>query len=196
MTGAPHAGPNFWQTARVRLRAFTTEDAEVSFLWSLDSQRARDLEHVWPPASREQVEHWVARKARQSFENGDFDMVIENAAGTPVGAISTHRCDPRTGTFSYALDIAREHRRRGYAHDAVGLLLRFYFQECRYQKVTVSVHADNVASVALHEKLGFVLEGRLRRMVYTGGRFQDEVWFGQTAEEFAARHPPSQAGPG
>jgi len=189
MTGAPHAGLNFWQTPLVRLRAFTTEDAEVSFLWSLDSQRARDLEHVWPPASREQVEQWVARKARQAFQNGDFDMVIENATGTAVGAISSHRCDLRAGTFSYAIDIAHEHRRRGYACDAIRLLLRFYFNECRYQKVAVSVHADNVASMALHEKLGFVLEGRLRRMVYTGGRFQDEVWFGQTAEEFAARYP-------
>ena len=171
----------------MRLRPFCGDDIEVAWLWSMDSGRARDLEHVWPPASREQVAQWVAGKTRQSFENGDVDLVIETAAGVQVGAISTHRCDLRTGTFSYAIDIAHGHRRRGYATEAIRLLLGFYFNECRYQKVTVSLHAENLASVALHERLGFVLEGRLRRMVYTGGRFQDELWFGQTAEEFLAR---------
>ena len=43
-------------------------------------------------------------------------------------------------------------------------------------------------SIRLHEKLGFQLEGRLRRMIYTNGQFFDELLFGLTAEEFAARY--------
>jgi RimJ/RimL family protein N-acetyltransferase len=62
--------------------------------------------------------------------------------------------------------------------------LKFYFDELRYQKVTVSVHGDNLPSIHLHESLGFRLEGRLRRMVFTEGAHDDELWFGMTCEEY------------
>jgi RimJ/RimL family protein N-acetyltransferase len=47
--------------------------------------------------------------------------------------------------------------------------------------------------VRLHEKLGFQLEGRLRRVVYTRGQYYDELYYGMTAEEFAARFGQSAA---
>ena len=64
------------------------------------------------------------------------------------------------------------------------LVLKYYFEELRYQKVTVPVHADNAASIAFHENLGFQREGTLRRMIFTHGRHVDEHWYGMLAEEF------------
>jgi RimJ/RimL family protein N-acetyltransferase len=81
-------------------------------------------------------------------------------------------------------ETAREHRRRGYATEAALLVLKYYFEELRYQKCLVGVHSNNPASVALHEKLGFVREGTLRRMVYTGGRFYDTYHYGMLSEEW------------
>ena len=83
--------------------------------------------------------------------------------------------------------IRREHQRRGYASEAIALVLRYYFQELRYQKASVRAYSFNEPSIRLHERLGFQLEGRLRREVYTEGRYFDVLVFGMTAEEFAAR---------
>ncbi|HEX5943871.1 MAG TPA: GNAT family protein, partial [Anaerolineales bacterium] len=63
-------------------------------------------------------------------------------------------------------------------------VLRYYFRELRYQKVTIMIYSFNERSIRLHEKLGFKLEGRLRRMVYTNGTFYDELFFGMIIEEF------------
>jgi RimJ/RimL family protein N-acetyltransferase len=88
----------------------------------------------------------------------------------------------------YGLSIRPAHRRQGYAFEAIPLVLRYYFHERRYQKVNAEVYAFNDASVHLHEKLGFVLEGRLRRMIYTNGQFHDALFYGMTREEFDARN--------
>jgi hypothetical protein len=77
--------------------------------------------------------------------------------------------------------------RQGYASEAIQILLRQHFDEYRYQKVNTRVHGFNAASIALHEKLGFQHEGRIRRAVYTGGRYWDLLLFGLTVEEFRAR---------
>jgi ribosomal protein S18 acetylase RimI-like enzyme len=68
--------------------------------------------------------------------------------------------------------------------EAALLVLKYYFDELRYQKCLVAVHANNPASVALHEKLGFVREGTLRRMVYTGGQFHDLHRYGMLKEQW------------
>lgn len=50
------------------------------------------------------------------------------------------------------------HWRRGYASDAICIVLRYYFEELRYQKCTVSVYDFNESSLRLHEWLGFQVE--------------------------------------
>jgi RimJ/RimL family protein N-acetyltransferase len=175
---------NVWQGKLVRLRGLEPSDATAFFEWNLDSEMARNLEFVWPPVSQAQVRTWVEEQSQRKLENDSFTWVIEDSSGRAVGAISTHSCNPRNGTFSYGVNIAREDRRKGFAAEAIGLVLRYYFEELRYQKVTVQVYSYNEGSMELHEKLGFVREGTLRRMVYTGGRYHDAHWYGLTREEW------------
>ena len=177
---------NFWKTDLVSLRAIEPGDAEVIYLWNQDSERARLLDFLWTPQSLAAVQAWTSQQSLRKLENGEFHWLIENAAGEPVGSISTHQCNPLAGTFSYGIDIAGPQRGKGYAQAAIRLVLRYYFHELRYQKVTVCIHADNPASIALHEKLGFQLEGRLRRMVFSGGKYLDHLYYGLTSEEFQA----------
>jgi RimJ/RimL family protein N-acetyltransferase len=180
---------NFWQGDRVRLRAIEPSDAEYFMRWNLDSERARNLDFVWTPQSRDALQLWVEAQSRRKMENDVFHWIIENEAGVPVGSISTHNCDARNGTFSYGIDIASEHQRKGYARAAIRLVLKYYFEELRYQKVTVPVHGNNEPSIQLHEKLGFRREGTQRRMLYTQGHFVDVHWFGLTMEEFRDQLP-------
>lgn len=181
---------NYWQGARVRLRAIEPDDGATFARWNLDSERGRRLDFVWPPTSEAATRAWAEAESQRRLEGDTYRWIIETLDGEPVGAIDTHSCSPRHGTFSYGIDIAREHQRRGYAREAIRLVLRWYFEELRYQKVTVSIHADNPASTALHEALGFTREGTLRRMQFSGGRYLDIHWYGLTAEEFAAGPTP------
>lgn len=175
---------NYWQTGRIRLRAIELGDAPTFFRWNQDGDRARYLDFLWPPTSLASVEEWTAQQAKKGLENDCFHWLIETLQGEPAGTIATHDCRPRDGAFSYGVDIAAEHRRKGYASDAIRLVLRYYFDHLRYQKVTVSVHSDNLASIRLHEALGFQREGCLRRMCYQNGQYLDVLYYGMTVEEF------------
>lgn len=180
---------NFWQGDPVRLRAIEPADVDVVCAWNQDSEMARHLDFVWPPQSRESVRQWAERTATREPKDDVHFFIIENLAGEAVGQIDTHHVDRRVGAFSYGISIRAEHRRRGYAAAAVLLVLRYYFDELRYQKVTVEVHADNPDSLRLHERLGFQVEGRLRRMLYVHGQYVDVFMLGMTVDEFRERYP-------
>ncbi|MGH2615273.1 MAG: GNAT family N-acetyltransferase [Thermomicrobiales bacterium] len=178
--------PSIWQGQRVRLRAIEPADWPVYFAWNQDVEQARGVDASPFPRSAEAVRQWAQQEATLQRQGDAFRFVIENETGEVVGDLTTHDCDLRVGSFSYGITIRREHRRQGYAAEAIALVLRYYFQEPRYQKVTVGIHSFNEASIRLHEKLGFQAEGRLRRTVFTYGNHFDALIYGLTVEEFTA----------
>jgi RimJ/RimL family protein N-acetyltransferase len=183
--------PSIWRGERIRLRAIEPDDWETYHAWNFDDELTRNLWYPPLPQSREAGRRWAEAAAVAQHDGDDFRFAIESlATGRVVGDLTTQRCDRRVGTFTYGIGIKDGERRRGYAAEAIRLVLRYYFEELRYQKAWVGVHDFNDASRLLHERLGFRQEGRQRRMVYTRGRYFDLLLFGLTAEEFAAHRAP------
>ena len=178
----------FWQGEQVRLRPLRIEDAEQSFVNSLDSPSRQLLQlGVELPTSVEILRSSLEKYVGCKDADGVIVFVIENHEGVNVGGISLHSRDQKNGTFSFGIVIDREHRGRGYAEDAVRILLRYGFWERRYQKCNSACVHTNEASIRLHNKLGFVEEGRRRRQVFFNGEYHDDVLFGLTREEFDAQ---------
>jgi RimJ/RimL family protein N-acetyltransferase len=184
---------SFWTGKRVRLRGFEPEDwsAYMRFDEHSEHQRSADMLHL--PRSAEGYRAWAKEQATAKPDGDCFSLAIEALdTGEPVGALSTHHADPRTGRFKYGIGIGADHHRKGYASEAVVLLLRFMFGERRYHKCEAEVYAYNEASLALHRRLGFVEEGRLRDHEFFAGQHHDLVMMGMLAEEFAQLHSMGQ----
>jgi RimJ/RimL family protein N-acetyltransferase len=176
---------NVWQGEKVRLRAVEPEDWETYYRDSTDTEAARVGDQVHILRSAEVMRQWAQELSLRKPENDSYQWAIEALEGVLVGMISTFNSEVHNGTFEYGLGVHRAHWRRGYASEAIRLVLTHYFRELRYQKVTVRVYAFNEPSIRLHESLGFQQEGRLRRMIFTGGEYHDVLVFGLTAEEFS-----------
>lgn len=174
----------FWQGNLVKLRGIEPSDWEHHYFWDKDNEIQRLDDRLYAPRSKEATKQWAEKKSLREVNDDTYFFEIENLAGELVGCISTHECDARNGTFQYGIAIQREHWRKGYAAEAITIVLRYFFQELRYRKVTVTVYSFNEASMRMHEHLGFQLEGRLRHMIYTQGQFYDELFYGMTREEF------------
>jgi RimJ/RimL family protein N-acetyltransferase len=177
---------SIWSGTPVRLRAIEPADWEAHFAWDADDEQARALDVIPFPQSRAATQQWAERESMRSPDDDAFRFVIENDSGEVVGSLATADCNRRVGTFSYGISIRHDQRGKGYAREAIALVLAYYFQELRYQKVTVHIFSFNDASLRLHEKLGFQREGQIRHTVFTNGRFYDAIIMGLTAEEFAA----------
>jgi RimJ/RimL family protein N-acetyltransferase len=178
--------PSYWEGTVVRLRAVEPDDWEIHHEWDQDSEMQRWLDRVHIPRSRQGTQRWAEQQALREPENDNFHFQVETLAGELVGSVNAHDCDRRTGIFEVGVAIRPEHQRKGYAREALALLLRYYFHELRYQKVNAYIVHVNEPSLRLFERLGFQQEGRLRRIVYTGGRHYDYIAYGMTIEEFDA----------
>ena len=178
----------FWQGQNVRLRPMRIEDAEQKFASSLDSPSRQLLQlGIELPTSVDLLKVKLEKYVGCKDADGVIVFTIENLDGVDVGGISLHSCDEKDGVFSFGVVIDRQHRGRGYAEEAVRILLKYGFWERRYQKCNSACLHINEASIRMHRKLGFLEEGRQRRVIFCNGEYYDDILFGMLREEFDAQ---------
>jgi RimJ/RimL family protein N-acetyltransferase len=174
-----------WQGEKIKLRAVEMKDFEGYFYSEeRDSESDRASYEIMFPIPKESIKERVEKLSKNPGQEDEFFFIIEDSEGNAVGNINTHSCSRKNGTFKYGLGVKSQYRGKGYAAEAIRTVLSYYFNELRYQKVNVNIYEFNEQSIKLHEKLGFVPEGRLRRSYYTNGKYYDELCYGLTDDEF------------
>lgn len=180
---------NFWETERIRLRGVEAEDWEVHYHWDMDSEMQRNLSQLQFPNNKARTKKWAEEVSLKVLDGDNFHMEIELLAPQEViGVVAAYQADRRNGTFMYGIAIRKEFQRKGFATEAIVLLLRYFFDELRYQKCHVDINGWNENSMSLHEKLGFTKEGQIRRANYAMGQYYDRYIYGITLEEFRERY--------
>ena len=80
--------------------------------------------------------------------------------------------------------------RQGVMTEGVDLAVRHAFVVIGLHRLEANVQPDNVASIALVERLGFRREGYSERYLMVAGRWRDHVRYAILAEDVVAQPNP------
>lgn len=177
---------NYWQGNNICLRAMEESDADFFYETLQDMDIQRNESDIRVPMSHKACADFAMEQASKGNDNLSPFLIIEDKEKNRVGMASPSIEDSRVGVFTCGIFIKPEYQRKGYAKEAIFLILKFYFKQLRCQKFNASVYSYNEPSNKLCEKMGFVVEGRRRNTVYTDGKFYDEILYGLTKDEFYA----------
>ena len=124
------------------------------------------------------------RERRNSVNLRDYAirLVSDNSL---LGRVTYFDLNTRNRSTEIGFLIASEFRRKGYASEAVRILIRHLFKELGINKVMAQTGEYNEASIALLKKLGFKQDGRLRQHHELEGKMYDDLLFSILAEEAA-----------
>ena len=175
----------FWQNDLIRLRAWSAEDWEWDFYNTFDTSAVvfADCE-VHLPGTVLGSKNFSERIANLSDNNGRIYFAIETLNGAHVGRINLNSVDERNGTFEIATLINSEYRGHGYGTAAMKIIFEYAFMERRLNKYCASLLEGNVGSITMHGKLGCQQEGNCKQNIYLNGRYQNEILFGLTKEDY------------
>lgn len=177
---------NIWKGNKIRLRAANKDDGTLfaDEKGNMDTETQRRYDYIDFPLANSEFGKRIEKYMIGSEYGHDFMFVIETNEGIPAGFIITFDCDHRMGTFKYGLFLLEKFKGLGYGSEAVKIMLNYYFNELRYNKVNVYIYDYNEPSIKFHEKFGFIKEGRLRQMAYSNGEYHDVIFYGMTKKEF------------
>lgn len=168
---------------RLYLRALEPDDYKTSIEWRRDSQIWDMLGGTRYYVSSASEKKWVEDTIAQSkdiklaiclIEN---DMYIGNVYITDINYIN------RTGR-SHVLVGDKNCWGKGYAGEALKLILQFVFKERGLNRIEALVLEDNIQSLKMFKKLGYQQDGILRQSVYKNGEFKNQVVLSILASDF------------
>ena len=171
-------------TARLRLRPFTSADADALFALHSNPHVLR----YWdaPPWSTPERAHGFVARCRQLAEEGSgARLAMERASDAAfLGWCGLSRWNPdyRSAALGYCLDDAAWGQ--GYATEASRALLAWAFDTLDLNRVQAEADTRNAASARVLEKLGFVREGTLREDCIVNGEVSDSWVYGLLEREW------------
>ncbi len=172
---------------KVYLRTLEPTDLEGPYLdWLNDYEITRFLETGSTPTSRESLHQYFDHVA--GHPDNVLLAIVDKATDVHIGNIKLgpiHRLHRRADLG--ILIGAKEFWGRGYAREAVELVLAYGFERLNLHKISLGVYADHSAAVALYEHAGFTVEGTLREHLFRDGAFRDKFVMAIRRSEYGQR---------
>lgn len=99
--------------------------------------------------------------------------IVDEADGTFLGLAALVQVDREGRQAEAGYIVAPQARGRGLAGHALGLLTEWALREFELERVELRITTDNVASMRVAERCGFVREGVLRSVHFKQGLRSD-----------------------
>lgn len=173
---------------KVRLAAIRDEDFEILARWYGDGITLRfyEIEPAYPYGSSS-IKKWVEENVASGrhFAFGIRDTEDDRLVG--YADLNDIVWNNSVASLSIAIGDA-VNRGKGYASEALELLLGYGFQELNLHRIQLSVISYNESAIALYEKVGFCREGCQREVIHRDGIRFDLYNYGLLRHEWAERH--------
>lgn len=138
------------KTERLYLRGIDESDTEMIIRWRSDPEVYKYFKSPHK-ITREEHLAWFNTSYKSNENRCDW-MCIENDTGDRIGVFGLAR---EEGSAEINYMLAPEAQHKGYATEAIKGLMDYSKTTWSVGKITAEVHRDNMASVALVERLGF-----------------------------------------
>ena len=169
--------------SRIYLRALEPDDYKTSIKWRNDDE-------IWGMVggpkyfvSEAYEKKWVEDTI---FNSRDIKLAIcLKDTNTYIGNVYATDIDMITRSCTTGVLIGeRDYWNQGYASEAYKLLLDYVFKERNINRVQAYVLESNVASLKMHQKVGYKIEGTLRQSLYKNIKYQNQVLLSILKEDY------------
>ena len=169
---------------KIRLRALELSD--LDFLYQLENDEiVWEVSNTTTPYSKFVLKQYLENAHRDIYEVKQLRLVIcEADTDRPLGFTDFYDFEPKHRRAGLGIVVFSEaDREKGYASEAISLILKYAFTHLNLHQVYAHISEDNSSSIRLFEKQGFVRSGVKRDWISRGAEFIDELIYQKIQDE-------------
>ncbi len=173
---------------RVRLRAIERDDIKKFHEWVNDPQVTVNLS-MYLPLSLEDETAWFEGFSKLSPYEKPFAIEIrKNKAWKLIGNCGLINLDFKNSNAELGIMIGdKSEWDKGYGTDAMTTLSRHCFETLNLHRVYLRVYESHVRAARAYQKVGFLLEGKMRDAIYQNGKYENVLLMSVLRSEWDAR---------
>jgi [ribosomal protein S5]-alanine N-acetyltransferase len=169
---------------QLRLRGLAAADAEAIFAVFGDPEVVR----FWsaPPLVGVLAAGWMIDEIRDAFAARRLFQwgICLRETGELLGTCTLYQLDRAHRRAELGIALRRSAWGRGYAREALELLIAFSFRKLDLHRLEADIDPNNAASLRLFERQGFRREGYLRQRWHHLGEIHDAIFLGLLRPEW------------
>jgi len=127
------------------------------------------------------MESMRLRSVQLEYLCGIYD-VETNALNGQISLYAIKRLPFSSCFIGYALD--EQYSGKGIMSEAVWLMVQFAFSTLKLNRVEAYVSPNNIGSIRVLEKVGFLQEGLLKQLLYINGQWEDHYLYAITRTKY------------
>lgn len=169
---------------RIRLRALEPED--IDFLYAVENDPAHWIvSGVTEPYSRYTLRRYIETSQNDLYADRQLRlMIVDLEDGHQIGAVDLSDYDPYHQRAAVGIVVEASSRCLSYGTQALDLLCEYSFGYLHLHQLYAYVASDNVASLSLFHKCGFVCSGELKDWLNTSVRIYQSVYLLQKISSY------------
>jgi diamine N-acetyltransferase len=163
--------------SKVSLRALEPDDIDILYKWE-NNRSIWHLSNNLTPLSRFTLEQYVLSAGQDIYATRQMRMMIdllipENGIKT-IGSIDLFEFEPAHQRAGVGILILEGFRGKGYASEALQLLINYAFDTLQFHQLFANISPDNGDSIRLFESKGFQFIGVKKEWNRIHNNWQDE----------------------
>ncbi|HLO90793.1 MAG TPA: GNAT family protein [Lentimicrobium sp.] len=158
----------------ISLRALEPDDAALIYRWENDPELWQ-ISNTIAPYSHFDIEQYILNSG-DIFTSKQLRLMIiltEDPSVT-IGAIDLFDFDPLHRRAELGILIDNDYRRKGYAQDAIELIIDYAFNTLNLHQLYCHVPTHREINIHLFSKCGFGITGTLKEWHWSQDKWTDE----------------------
>ncbi len=161
------------------LRALEPSDVDLLYNWE-NNEKLWHLGNTVTPFSRFTLEQYILNSHQDIYTTKQLRLMIDKKnsdQNVTMGSIDLFDFDPSNKRAGIGILIADNERNKGYASEALELLISYCFSTLQLHQIYCNISADNLASLRLFKKHNFSSVGLKKEWIFVRGKWIDEYIF-------------------
>ncbi len=155
------------------LREQTLEDAEDFLEYYSDPEVSKYIVSFIPQTvdeARSEIGYWINVF---DYNDGLYFAIARKSDNKMIGSVGVSGVNRSHNRIEASYDLAQEYWGRGIMTKALSAVLKYAFEELKFNRIEAYAMPGNIGSQKVLEKCGFNFEGNLRQHRYHNGKYVD-----------------------
>jgi diamine N-acetyltransferase len=158
------------------LRALELSDVQILYAFENDVNIWNVSDTLMPYSSFALEQYVLSAMESDIYASKQLRLVICTCCdGKAVGLVDLFDFNPKHRRACIGMLIDAKFRQNGYASEALQLLMDYAFSTLNLHQLACMLTPDNIASIKLFEKHGFVLNGTKKEWLCINDKWTDEL---------------------
>lgn len=162
----------------ILLRAL--EPTDLDFLYQMENDESIwEVSNTLAPYSQFILKQYLENSHKDIFEVKQLRLVISTLNNqNAIGCIDLFDFDPKHQRVGVGILISStEDKQKGYASEALQIVTNYAFTHLNVHQVYANISEDNLASIKLFERLGFLKTGIKLDWIHSKGSYKNELHY-------------------